>query len=235
MVLPIDHNHPEPCVWMSAGLLSYKLCDRNFDCDHCPLDAALRGAPTVHETRGRGDAFPDDRLYSTGHTWLKPSETDDGRYRMGLDRFATSLITRPQHVQRRRPGRPCQPGQIVCEIELDRGRLRLATPIAAKPGRSNRVLDDDPGAIVTAPYGRGWILELVCVDEGGLGDLVPAQQARENARRDLRWFRRRVAQELLSGTEAVGPTLPDGGELITDLRQILDPARYLELLRELVH
>lgn len=34
-----------PCIWMSAGLLSYRLCDREYDCEHCPLDAALRGAP----------------------------------------------------------------------------------------------------------------------------------------------------------------------------------------------
>ena len=58
---------------------------------------------------------------------------------------------------------------------------------------------------------------------------------RDDAQRDLRRFRRRVALELLSTTEAAGPTLPDGGELITDLRQILGAARYLEVLRELIH
>jgi hypothetical protein len=31
-----------PCVWMAAGLLAYKLCDRGFDCESCPLDCALR-------------------------------------------------------------------------------------------------------------------------------------------------------------------------------------------------
>ena len=30
------------CVWVTAGVLNYKLCDRDFDCEHCPLDAALR-------------------------------------------------------------------------------------------------------------------------------------------------------------------------------------------------
>ena len=39
-ILPRD---AEPCIWMSAGLVSYKLCDRDFDCGNCPLDAALRG------------------------------------------------------------------------------------------------------------------------------------------------------------------------------------------------
>lgn len=34
----------QACVWMRAGVIRFWLCDRNFDCDHCPLDAALRGS-----------------------------------------------------------------------------------------------------------------------------------------------------------------------------------------------
>ncbi len=30
------------CVWMLAGVLSYRLCNRAFECDRCPLDRALR-------------------------------------------------------------------------------------------------------------------------------------------------------------------------------------------------
>jgi len=30
------------CVWMRAGVIRFWLCDRDFDCEHCPLDAALR-------------------------------------------------------------------------------------------------------------------------------------------------------------------------------------------------
>jgi hypothetical protein len=33
----------EPCVWMSAGLVAYKLCDRGFECESCPFDQAMRG------------------------------------------------------------------------------------------------------------------------------------------------------------------------------------------------
>jgi hypothetical protein len=31
------------CVWMRAGVIRFWLCDRDFDCENCPLDAALRG------------------------------------------------------------------------------------------------------------------------------------------------------------------------------------------------
>jgi len=30
------------CVWVHAGLIASKICDMEFDCEHCPLDAALR-------------------------------------------------------------------------------------------------------------------------------------------------------------------------------------------------
>ena len=29
------------CVWMTAGVLTYKLCNRRFDCEHCLLHLAL--------------------------------------------------------------------------------------------------------------------------------------------------------------------------------------------------
>ncbi len=30
------------CVLMTAGLISYRLCNRNYDCEHCPLYQAFR-------------------------------------------------------------------------------------------------------------------------------------------------------------------------------------------------
>ncbi len=30
------------CVWMEAGVVSYKLCDNNFDCPTCTYDQAMQ-------------------------------------------------------------------------------------------------------------------------------------------------------------------------------------------------
>ena len=30
------------CIWMEAGLVSYKLCDRNYECESCPFDQVMR-------------------------------------------------------------------------------------------------------------------------------------------------------------------------------------------------
>jgi hypothetical protein len=41
---------PLKCVWMQAGNVDYKLCDREYECDECPFDQAIRGgAPRQKE------------------------------------------------------------------------------------------------------------------------------------------------------------------------------------------
>lgn len=32
----------QACVWMQAGLLAWRLCDLDYHCERCPLDAAMR-------------------------------------------------------------------------------------------------------------------------------------------------------------------------------------------------
>lgn len=47
------------CVWVKAGVLSSKICDMEFDCDHCSLDADIR--QTFHKPEAgteRTDLLP---------------------------------------------------------------------------------------------------------------------------------------------------------------------------------
>lgn len=89
-----------PCVWMSAGLISYRLCERGFDCDNCPLDAALRGglaeparpSPSLNR-RSHGALFPPNRLYAPCHLWVQATTLPDVHlWRVGLDAFAAALM-----------------------------------------------------------------------------------------------------------------------------------------------
>ena len=33
------------CIWMTAGVISFKLCPLEYDCEHCEFDKAMRGQP----------------------------------------------------------------------------------------------------------------------------------------------------------------------------------------------
>ncbi|MEN8151646.1 MAG: hypothetical protein ABFS86_17655 [Planctomycetota bacterium] len=39
-----------PCVWMAAGVLTFRLCDRDLECGDCPLDRAIRNEPQPETT-----------------------------------------------------------------------------------------------------------------------------------------------------------------------------------------
>ena len=242
---PVIPDSARPCLWMSAGLLTYRLCDRDFDCERCPLDAALRRGDSLenrgHEAllspnRAAGD-FPDDRRYTGGHSWVQLAEGHEvGRLRFGLDTFAAAIVGRCGGITWNPPGHSLARGDAVCQIDLGIGTLWIGAPVRGVVARENQALRDHPEQLVTAPYTDGWIAELIAEDMADLDQLVPADLSRERSRLDLQRFRRRVAMQLLADDAGrVGRTLADGGELLTDLRQMLGGAKYLDLVRELIY
>ena len=93
----------QQCVWMQAGVVGYKLCDREFDCDHCPFDAALhgrdmQGGPQAHvgPTMRDGGALAEDFI----------SELSDAQARALVELFFPARQaggrTAPHEVQEQR-------------------------------------------------------------------------------------------------------------------------------------
>ncbi len=233
----------QPCVWMSAGLLTYKICDRQFECDRCPLDAGLReGTLAGSHVEGRlaprsyAGVFPEDRRYSSGHLWLEAlGRPDHGRQRLGLDAFAAAIVGHCGGVSWEVSPRTVSRNEAICQIDLGLGMLSLRAPVNGVVTGGNQALHRDPALLVTQPYEDGWLLEFQVLDDAEFGGLMTAEMAWDNARMDLRRFRRRIAVQLFAGGQDLGQDMPDGGELITDLRQMLGGSTYLDLLHELVH
>lgn len=231
------------CIWMSAGLVTYKLCDRQFDCDHCPLDAGLRMG-TLSDRRGVAHAasskntrmFPDDRTYTGGHAWLKAvGQPDERRQRLGLDAFAAAIIGRCSGISEGDTPRTVSKDEVLCQIDLGLGTLPLRAPLNALIVGVNPALCRDPGLLVTTPYEDGWIVEVQTLENSGLDGLMTAEAAQKRMRMDLQRFRRRIAVQLFVDQQVVGPTAADGGEPLADLRQMLGGSFYLDLLHELIH
>ena len=229
----------QPCVWMCAGVLRYRLCTHDYDCDHCPLDAALRGDGLVRAPRAvisePTPIFPDDRRYAAGHTWLQPVvDSDEGAWRLGIDAFAAAMVADARVVSWDGTPWVVQPGDTVCTLDVGLGLLSVRSPVRARILRDNHILRLHPKRVVTAPYDAGWLVELVPLDDRDLDDLVPATAAREAAVRDLRSFRRTVALSLLR--EPDGDRVGDSTDpVVRDLRWLLGGNHYLEFLGDLVH
>lgn len=78
------------CVWMTAGLLTYKLCKYDLQCERCPLDWELRNispSPPVDLT-----ASQEGRGIDSGGTGLPPGEKDtSGEEFLGEDLFRLDI------------------------------------------------------------------------------------------------------------------------------------------------
>jgi glycine cleavage system H protein len=222
-----------PCVWMTAGVISYKLCDRDYDCEHCPLDAALAGAdgtapvePAVVEPPDPQWEFPEDRRYHRTHGWART--LPDHRVRIGLDGFAARLLAHATSVVLPTTGSHISQGKAACWLQDDEELIPLCAPVSGTVLSVNRNVQDRPGLIAADPYGDGWLLEARCGP--GKPPLMRDAGAQEAAAaEEFRKLHERAARHL-ARSSGVGNTLPDGGEQVTELRQILGPKRYHRLI-----
>jgi glycine cleavage system H lipoate-binding protein len=58
-----------PCIWVQAGVLSYRPCDRHYECDTCPLFQTLRGGPAPPEGAHLVEAAENDFGATPASPW----------------------------------------------------------------------------------------------------------------------------------------------------------------------
>lgn len=238
-LIPPDEQR---CLWMAAGVLSYQLCDRAFDCDHCPLDAAMRRRfpetlpvaenETSRLTPVRPPEIPQENLkYSRNHWWMK--KIDHGLVRLGIEAdlaqalLAVKAIVFPAPLQRL-----CH-GQTCVWVVMDGGTMPLEAPFDGIVRAVNHKLIDEPYLLGSKPFDDGWLCDMEVDDAAAeSAGLLTADEARPRFRNDQARFVAALASALRGKRPSVGLTLADGGEKLQNLADILGPTRYLALLRQ---
>lgn len=229
-------DHAEPCVWMLAGFLSYRLCDRDFDCEHCPLDAAIHGAHStpalaagaMSEGPSLDWGIRDGLNYHPVYGWV--SEREDRRLRWGIDGSTARLIDHVTEIIVPAVGSDVQQGKVACWVIDDGDLMPLRAPVSGKVARGNPALARDPALMIHEPYDGGWLMEMEV--RGGLAGQVGLCGGTERRLRAARQMRRlhREAMGYLHLDPGVGPTSQDGGERVLDLRKLLGRQRYHRLI-----
>ncbi len=230
----------EPCVWMSAGLLAFHLCDRHYDCDNCPLDASLRRVDLMRRTREcpagpipAGDAGPmwefrNDRLYGSGHCWVQ--KRGSRRLRYGLDAFAASLLAPLQGIIYPARGTRIQRGGILCWLRTGKRPIPVRSPVGGRLAQCNALVQTDPSHLTVSPYDDGWLAEIREYSRADLHLLNLASRACRTAEADNLVLKKEVDTLLRQGRRA-GATLPDGGLPVTGLRELLGEPAYSRLVK----
>lgn len=251
------------CVWMSAGLLTYKLCKYDLQCERCPLDRELRNLPQTpssdpaasqdgkeicaeetgptpprekekprEEFLGEDLALSDIKgslFYHPGHTWVKVEKVDE--VRVGLDCFLRRIVGNVKVIVLPLPGRRCRRGENLCSIILDEGILHIVFPVSGSILSVNQKLRDEPDLAINDPLGDGFLLTLKPKN------LQRDQKYLFFGEAALSWYQKEwerlktaVISEVHHGHERIGMTMQDGGIKLRDIKTLVDPERYIQLV-----
>jgi glycine cleavage system H lipoate-binding protein len=225
------------CWWMLAGVVDYKLCDRDFDCEHCPFDLILHGDESQLERTGPppqghaiGEGLHFDLLetlfYHPAHLWVRVE--DCGNARIGLDDFAQKLLGRAYSVTLPHEGVVLKSGAHSWSVTHKTGDTKLVVPVEGVVIDVNTKLLQCPSLLNRDPFGSGWAFMIKPTDlKAGLGNLFYGSQAKA-------WHREQKEKLYLLASKlsgASGPSvLPDGGVFRKDFLSELSSEDVLDLI-----
>jgi len=251
------------CIWVDAGLVSYKLCDREFDCESCRFDEAMRqGSPretrvSTHSesetgnerslknsedlaglareffSRSAADVLPTGRLYSRNHVWAR--KVDEGRYRVGLDKRVVSLFHDTWSVILPQVSTVSRRNSPIAWIVLEDGTIAMRSPMNGRVSKTNSQLKDTPSLIKSDPYESGWVCEVTDVD-GDTSQVACFDASGAKAFYDNQFFEleKILFADLERVRNSVGKTMADGGMRAKSLKDLLGSQRYISLLKKLL-
>jgi glycine cleavage system H protein len=236
---PVVPPEEQRCIWMSAGILTYQLCDHGLDCENCPLDVALRahfghageGVPAEPPPAPRSTALPDDRRYSRRHCWVRPVEgASPPAARVGLEPALAAALPGVRGVVPPLPDDRARAGEVHFWLVTDGGTFPLPAPVGGRLLGVNPALAERPHLAAALPLDEGWLyeIELDEPDPDGV-ELMDAPAATAAYAEDARRFRVELRRALQTGAGSA-PVLADGGALLGDLSRMLGPEKYFALL-----
>ena len=241
-VVPPDENK---CVWMTAGILSYQLCEREFECEGCPLEAAIhmhfsRPAPGAGQPERQPAeepaALPGDRSYSPNHCWVRTLGRTPERHRMarvGLEPGLVEALMMPKAVVLPSTGERLKRRRAHLWVVTEGGTFAVTAPTDGVVTATNANLTQRPHTLSSSPLEEGWLFEVdVCENEIKAGELMDPEAARARFFEDQGRFQTCLADALRDDRPRVGATLADGGVPLRRVSEMLGATRYFALLRQ---
>jgi glycine cleavage system H lipoate-binding protein len=230
------------CVWMTAGILTYRLCDHLSDCDDCPLDAAMRKHFSRHTdadpartgpdlgSPAHPEALRDGFLYAPNHSWIR--KLDARSVRVGVEPALAAALLHPKTVVLPYTGQFLQRGQTCLWIVTEGGTFPLDSPCAGTVCNINRQLADQPHLLRLKPLDEGWLYDLETTDSSLLeARLLDPDRATHIYGEDEACFLSTLGNAIRTDRSAVGLTLADGGRRLQHLADLMSPAKYFAVLQ----
>lgn len=230
----------KPCIWMEAGVLTYRLCDHNMDCEHCPLDKALQApsepslsAPALQEAEHdllrhlRQTSFSPVAYY--GKAFWYAELLPPTRVRLGLNELAAKLLPTVAEVMLPCRNSHVQPAQTLCWFTTPEGSLSINSPLSGLVVDVNQHLVEDLQRQRQGQSGQVWLLTMEVLDYSTiLNEWNSGQRAIQFLKDQQDQVLHQLSEYVRTPHPELGPTLNDGGEMVADIATAMGKSRYLQ-------
>jgi len=248
------------CVWMDAGVMTYKLCDREFDCERCPLDHVLRKEDRIPHCSAYGLArklpvarplpagaaaetagllrpyssfeIQSDLMYSRNHLWIRWVDPEVSF--IGFSDFFAKLLPSDSSIVFAPASAPLKAGEAFAWVYFDGGVLPVPSPVTGSVIRRNEYIARDPKSLPASCQNSVWLASVIAdrLEEESAALLTPTEMhpVLSDA---IDQLLSRACKRLTSMT-GVGLLMNDGGLPVGTLPEALGGAAWASLVKSAI-
>lgn len=115
---------------------------------------------------------PADLRFSESHEWFR---LQGDVVTLGISQFAADELTDITYVELKPVGTQIQAGSTVGEVESVKTTSDVYSVVGGSIIEVNTALKNDPGALNSDPYGKGWLVKIRASDTSPLKALMDAK------------------------------------------------------------
>ncbi len=117
--------------------------------------------------------------YTEEHEWVREEETE-GVVAIGITDYAQGELGDVVFVELPSAGDTFDRMEVFGTIEAVKAVSELYCPVTGEVVAVNELLDQDPAAVNTDPYGEGWMIQIKLGDVAQIDELLTADEYQEH-------------------------------------------------------
>lgn len=221
------------CIWMTSGVIEYKLCDNKFDCENCPFDKVIRNLSNEKETELNGIVSIVNNIfnklqnlrYDNSIIYLKNNlivkEICPNTFYLGINPVFASFLDSVRSISLYENGKNIFAGQQIVEICGDWGNVILSAPI-------NFLIYNKVGNPTNYFPKSQWFAIV-----GFVHQEITNCKLYQNDWDKMHQEAINIIEDIKLHIPEVGTTMLDGGTQIKYLHQLVGKKKYLDILNSL--
>ena len=224
------------CIWMTSKLVSYKLCDKKFDCENCEFDKVFRNLSVKkNETKNENDTIHND-LLERAIKRIEDENFDDkiiylknqlvlknlfgNAYYLGINPIVLTLIENVNYIWEF-PGNEIKKNQVIFTLEGNWGKKDFISPV-------NFLII---GRITISPnkLNQNKWHSVILFNEENKDDVQLTKEEWTFEKQNTI----SILKNQIKNKPGIGQSLLDGGEPVQYLYQYLGNKEFLKLLNRI--